>query len=125
MNSTYLLYAGGLFCAALAVFHLAFWRLFRWKSQLPHLHPVNRAVMQVLNLCLTFIFVLVAYLCFYHTAELTGTGLGRSLLAGLSVLWLFRMALQPVFFSARLPISWAFTVFFLAGAALFGAPLFL
>lgn len=123
MNAMYLVYAGGAFTAALAVFHLMFWRLFRWKSQLSHLHPINRAVMQALNLCLTFVFVLVAYLCFFHAGELISTPLGRSLLAGLSALWLFRMALQPVFFSAHAPLSWAFVAYFLVGAMLFGVPL--
>ena len=123
MDATYFVYAGGAFMAALAVFHLMFWRLFRWKSQLAHLHPVNRAVMQVLNLVLTFVFVLVACLCFFHAEELIGTALGRSVLAGLSALLLFRMTLQPVFFSARAPLSWGFTGLFLVGSVIFGIPL--
>jgi hypothetical protein len=72
-----LILAGGLFNAAFAVFHLSFWRLFRWKSELAKLTSMNRAVVQVLNLCLTFAFVLFAYVSFAHVPAMLTTDLGR------------------------------------------------
>ncbi len=52
MQSHAWLYAAAGFNVALALFHLGFWRLFRWREELPKLHPVNRGVMQALNLML-------------------------------------------------------------------------
>ena len=42
--------AGGIFCICFALFHLAFWKLFRWETELAKLTSLNRAVVQVLNL---------------------------------------------------------------------------
>ena len=49
---------GGVLTAAFVVFHLCFWKLFRWKADLSRLTSLNRAIVQVLNLCLTFVFVI-------------------------------------------------------------------
>ncbi len=123
MRAETLILLAGIYTSVLAVFHLTFWRIFRWKGQLAHLHPVNRGVMQVLNLCLTFLFFVVAYLCFFHAGELVGTALGRTLLAALTAFLIFRTVLQLLFFSARVPLSWVFVGIFLVGGSLFGAPL--
>ena len=55
-----LLVSAAIFNAAFAAFHLGFWRLFRWRSELAKLTSLNRAIVQVLNLCLTFVFVIFA-----------------------------------------------------------------
>jgi len=49
--------ADGILNVALVVFHLALWRLFRWGTELGKVSPINRGVMQVLNLCLMFVFL--------------------------------------------------------------------
>lgn len=62
-----------LFCAlynlAFAIFHLTFWKLLNWKDELQRVSANNRAVMQTLNLCLTFVFFLAAYLYFFHSDD--------------------------------------------------------
>jgi len=67
------IHAGGVFNLAFAAFHVLFWRLFDWDRDLATLNAINRAVMQILNLCLTFIFLAFAYLSFEHAEELLGT----------------------------------------------------
>jgi hypothetical protein len=113
------IYAAAGYNVALTVFHLGFWRLFRWKEELPKLHPVNRGVMQVLNLMLTFVFLMLTALLVLHAGEVTGSRLGRSLLAGMTAFWVIRAILQPVFWRA-LPASTnaAFVMMFLLGAGL-------
>lgn len=116
-----LLFAGGLFNVAFAIFHLFFWRIFDWKRELAKLSFINRAIMQVLNLCLTFAFTVFAYLSFAHPDELAATALGRAILAAVALFWLLRAAYQAVFFKLRHWASWAFLGTFLGGSALYAA----
>lgn len=113
------LYAAAGYNVALAAFHLGFWRLFRWKEELPKLHPVNQGVMQVMNLMLAFTFLLLSALLVLNAAEIPGSRLGRSLLAGLMGFWLLRAALQFPFWRGQPgAINGAFTMLFLFGAGL-------
>ena len=123
MDDQQLLFAGGVFTAGFAVFHLAFWKLFHWRSQLVRLNRVNRAIMQVLNLSLTFVFALVAWLSIYYAGELTTTPLGRALTAGIALMWGLRAIEQLVFFQTSRPASIAFFMLFVLGAGLYAIPL--
>jgi len=122
MRPETLVAAGGLFAAAFALFHLAFWRLFRWKTELAKLTSLNRAIVQVLNLSLTFVFVIFAYVSLAHPAEMVTTELGRSLLLLIAILWYLRAAEQVVFFGLRKPLSIVFFVLFLVGGSLHAVP---
>jgi hypothetical protein len=117
-----LVVAGGIYTLALIVFHVFFWRIFKWPETLASLNYVNRATMQVLNISLTFIFCIFAYVSFLHTDELLNTQLGQAMLVSISMLWLFRAALQLVFYGWRHKVSAALAVYFLLGAILYGAP---
>lgn len=117
------LFAGGIFHLALAVFHLFFWRIFHWKEDLASLTRINRAIMQILNVCLTFLFFVMAYVSFVHATELLSTALGRIILASIALFWILRLILQFVFFGARHRVSVLFIVIFLVGASLYLLPL--
>ena len=117
-----LIVAGGVYTVALIVFHILFWRIFRWPETLGSLNYVNKATMQVLNISITFIFFIFAYVSFAHTKELLNTQLGNSLLVLISCLWLFRAAQQVVFYKLKHKASIGFTIFFLIGAFLYGMP---
>ena len=114
---------GGVFAVVFAVFHLFFWKLFRRKTDLAKLTALNRAVMQILNLCLMFVFVIVAYVSLAHTNELLSTRLGRTLLVLIAACWYFRAALQIVFFGLRTLLSMLLFVTFLAAGTLYALPL--
>ena len=114
---------GGAYIIVLMVFHLMFWRLFDWRNDLRSLTFLNRAVMQVLNISITVIFGLFAYISLVHTDELLDTGLGRTLLAGLALVWAARAVQQAIFFKLRTAASWAFLGFFALGSLLYGLPL--
>ncbi len=118
------LFAGGVFHLALAIFHLFFWRIFHWKEDLASLTRINRAITQILNLCLTFLFFIMAYVSFVHAAELISTPLGRTMLASIALFWILRLILQFIFFGARHKIAILFIVIFALGAALYLIPLF-
>jgi len=110
---------GGIYSLAFAVFHLFFWRLFNWKEELRRLSPLNRAIMQVLNLCLTFVFLIFGYISLAHAQELISTSLGQSLLVLIALFWLARALEQIIFFKLRHWGSWIFLLIFLGGTALY------
>ena len=123
MSDEQLIVAGGIYCLAFAAFHLAFWKLFRWPEDLTSLSFINSAVMQILNLCLTFVFVIFGVVSLIYPADMTSTPLGRTLLLLISIFWLLRAAEQVVFFGLRSGISVLFFIVFLAGGALYVFPL--
>lgn len=118
MNSQSWIYAAAGYNVALAAFHLGFWRLFRWKDELPKLHPLNRGVVQVMNAMLILLFLTAALVQVRFAPELTGTALGRTVLGGMGAFWLVRAILQPVFFPDPPAVRWGFCVIFLLGAGL-------
>ena len=119
MKSSMWLYAAAGYNVALAAFHLGFWRMFRWREELPKLHPANQGVMQAMNVILTGFFLLMAGLQVLRADEVVTSPLGRTLMAGLMGCWLIRAALQPVFFRAlSAATNIAFVLLFLAGAGL-------
>jgi hypothetical protein len=123
MSPETLVVAGGLFAAAFAVFHLFFWKLFRWDTELAKLGSLNRGIVQILNLCLTFVFVSFAYLSLAFSAELVATGLGRSLLFLIAMFWYLRAVEQIFFFGLREPLSAAFFLLFVVGGSLYAVAL--
>ena len=82
-----LIISGGFYTVVLIIFHLLFWRVFNWPETLMLLNDTNRATMQVLNISITFIFFIFAYISFLHTDELLNTQLGNSLLVLIACLW--------------------------------------
>lgn len=121
MNET-LIIAGGVYNILLIIFHLMFWRIFKWPESLRASGFLNRATIQVLNISLTFIFFIFCYISLFHTHELLNTPLGHSLLVLITILWLFRALQQIIFFKLNHWGSWAFTIYFLTGACLYGLP---
>ena len=119
MKTQVWIYAAAGYNVALAVFHLGFWRMFRWKEELAKLHPANRGVMQVMNIMLMAFLLLMASVLVLNAAEIATTTLGRLLLAGLAALWILRAILQPIFWPT-LPkaTNAAFICLFMLGAGL-------
>src|SRR3954462_5682260 len=88
MKSSMWIYAAAGYNVALAAFHLGFCRMFRWREELPKLHPANQGVMQVMNIMLTVFFLLMAGLQILRADEVVPSPLGRTLMAGLMGFWL-------------------------------------
>jgi hypothetical protein len=113
----------GLHSFGFALFHLAFWKLFDWKRDLAHNTPANRAIMQILNLRLVYVFLGAGIACFAFTDALLSTPLGRAMLAFMSLFWVGRTIEQFVFLRVDHPLVHALTALFVVGAALFAWPL--
>jgi hypothetical protein len=118
MTATTAAFAAGLFNLGFAVFHLAFWRLFGWPERLAALDRVNRVLPPVMNICLILLFAGLGIAIFGAPHQAAATGLGRSLMGALTVFWLARTILQPLYFGLTHPASMVLFVIFAAGAAL-------
>ena len=91
---------------------------------MPKLKSVNRGVMQVLNLRLTYVFFVVAFLSFLFADDLISTKLGNVILASISIFAVMRAIEQLIFWKVE-KIGIVFFFIFLIGAGIFAAPLFL
>lgn len=113
---------GGLYHIGFVLFHLMFARLFNWENDLRNLTFVNSAIMRVVNLCLTFAFVIFGYISLAHTQELLSTELGHSLLLLITIFWLLRAIEQVIFFKLKHWISWLLLIIFILGTLLYALP---
>lgn len=116
------LFAGGIFNLGFTIFHLFFWKLFDWKKDLASLTPVNRSVMQILNLCLTFMIFVMSYVSLFLPREMLSTDLGKSLLFAFALFWFFRMLEQIFIFEVKGGLSVVFTLIFLLGSVFYVIP---
>ena len=106
-----------------ALFHLGFWRLFGWPRTLEGTTRANRAILQIANLQLVWVFAAVGLLCLLHPAELASTALGRAVLGGMCAFWLLRLANQFIWLRIHHPLVHVLSVLFACGAALFAWPI--
>ena len=112
----------GFYSFAFAVFHLLFWKIFKWKVDLKRISSANRNIMQILNLCLTFLFIVMGTISLAFPREIAATALGRTLVASFALFWLLRAFEQVLFFGLKHRISVALTVIFFIGAAAYLVP---
>ncbi len=115
----------GLHSIAFAVFHLFFWKLLHWNTDLKNLGSINRGVMQILNIQLIFIFLTIGGLCLYFGAELKTSNPGRFMLGAMAVFWLLRLVQQFIFLKQHHWAMLLLTGMFLLGAGLFAFAVFL
>lgn len=106
-----------------ALFHAGFWRIFGWPRTLAGTTLPNRAVIQIANVQLVWLFAGIGALCVLYPAELVGTPLGRAVLAGMAIFWIIRIAGQLVWLRVNHRMVHGLTALFALGAALFAWPL--
>jgi len=125
LNAKSIVLICGFYSIGFAIFHLFFWKLFDWKNDLKKLKFGNKAIMQILNIRLIYVFSLVAVICFCFPEELCTTPLGRFFIGGVSLFWLGRTIEQFIFLRVKSRMINILTVIFIIGIALFALPLFL
>ena len=125
MNKDIMIFICGVHSLFFAIFHIAFWKFFKWKTELKKINLANRAIMQILNLCLIYFFLFVAFICFFFTKELYASNLGKVFLCGISLFWLLRAIEQFIFLSVNKLFIHVLTVLFVAGFIIFLLPVIL
>lgn len=112
----------GLHSFGFAAFHLAFWSLFRWPKTLESTTLANRAILQIANIQLIWVFLCVGGVCLRFPDALIETALGRAVMLGMSGFWIVRLIQQFVFLRMHHPLVHALTALFVLGAFLFALP---
>jgi hypothetical protein len=120
-----LIIAGGIYNLGFAVFHLTFWKIFRWKQDLALISRLNSGIFQIINLCLTLVFFFFSYISFFQINDLLHTSLGNATVIFISLFWLLRMVEQIVFFRFKRRASIIFTLIFLLGCLLYAVAAFI
>ena len=114
---------GGVHSLFFAIFHCMFWKELNWKTQLEKVSPTNRAVMEILNLRIIFIFAFHAAICFIFPQEMLTSTLGKVGLLGAGLFWLGR-TIEQVVYRKLMPekeaIDIALWVLFIGGTIIYG-----
>lgn len=118
----YIIYLCGIYALGFAVFHAFFWKLFDWKNDLKKITIANRAIIQIANLRLIYIFIGIAAICFTFPKELLATKLGNAFLLGIAIFWMGRTIEQYVFLKVKNRMLNILTALFILGAVLFASP---
>lgn len=117
------IYSCGLYSLAFACFHIGFWKIFKWKSELKKISFANKAIIQILNVQIIYYLFFVTFLCFAFPEELMNSKLGNILLGATSIFWFIRTIQQFIFLRARHYKIHILTIIFLVGTILFALPL--
>ncbi|CAH0065761.1 MAG TPA: hypothetical protein DIC54_08760 [Pseudomonas sp.] len=115
----------GIHSLGFAAFHLVFWRLFGWKRELAQLGTANRAIMQILNLRVIYVFLGMGLIALIFAPDLVDTRLGVVLLGFMAVFWVGRTLEQFVFLRINNWRVHLLTGLFVLGAALHAVPMWL
>ena len=94
MKIEVLLYIGAIFHLAWAVFDYFWPRVFNWKETLASLDDIQRVLPPITSRMLVVVYLSIAYISLFHTADLIATDLGRTILFFVSVYWVVRAILQ-------------------------------
>ncbi|AOP32703.1 hypothetical protein A0128_01745 [Leptospira tipperaryensis] len=115
---------GSIHSVGFAIFHVYFWKLFRWKDDLKRVSFANRAILQITNLRLIYFFVFMAVITFCFRTELIHSQMGTWILVGLSFFWWGRLIEQFIFLRVNQPMVHFLSVLFFLGGVLYLIPLF-
>lgn len=110
---------GGIYHIGFIIFHLFFWKIFNWDVTLRKLNSIDRSTIQVLNISLTFVFTIFAYLSINYSAELVSTKLGLSILLFISLFWFFRAIQQVYFYGLKNRLSIMLFIIFILGGIIY------
>ncbi|MBX2923209.1 MAG: hypothetical protein KF746_13500 [Chitinophagaceae bacterium] len=125
MKMIFIIYMCGVYSLAFALFHIGFWKIFKWNDDLKKLVFANKGIMQILNVQIIYYFLFTAFVCFAFPAELLNTKLGNAFLLGCSLFWLIRAIQQFIFLKSNHYIIRILTVIFIIGTVLFALPVFM
>ena len=124
MDKIFILYLCGIYNVILIVFHLLFWKVFNWKTTLNKGTKANKAVIQIMNIQLIYLFAFMAVVYLIYPKELLQSKIGFLFLFGFSGFWIVRFFQQFIFLKQKGKFVIGLTILFLIGAILHTIPLF-
>ena len=122
MNSENIIFMGGIYNLGFVVFHIFFWKIFKWNISLRKLNSIDKSTIQVLNISLTLVFLIFAYISIFYSKELVSTNLGKSLLLLISLFWFARAVQQIYFYRLKNKLSILLFIVFICGGLIYLYP---
>ena len=113
----------GVYNLAFAIFHIFFWKIFKWNDDLKKISMGNRAIIQILNIRLIYIFFLMSFVYFFYPEQLLNTELGSVLLLAFFGFWVGRTIEQFIFLRVKSKMVTILTMVFFVGIIVHLLPL--
>lgn len=113
-----LIFVCGIYNLFFMVFHILFWKMFGWEKDLKKLIPHNKAIMQVFDTKLIYVFLIFSSICFLFDNELLETTFGNFILIAISIFWFTRFIEQFLFFDNKSPIEKVLIVILFLGGVI-------
>ncbi len=123
MDNVSILYLCGIYNLLFAIFHLFFWKIFKWGKDLKRNTLTNRAIIQILNIRLIYIFLLMAFLYIVYPNDLLETEIGIVLQIGFLGFWIGRTIEQFIFLGVQSTLVNVLTLIFVIGIIIHSLPL--
>jgi magnesium-transporting ATPase (P-type) len=102
-----LLITGGVFNVLFVLYHLTFWKnpKLNWAEELPRLNDVNRAILQVTNVMMIYVFLFFAALSFLLSAQQSRSAISNAVILFIGGFYLVRAILHfPLFGVAKIGV---------------------
>lgn len=125
MDKFSLLFICGIYNVLLAVFHICFWKIFKWKSILNTGSKATKYIMQIMNIQLIYLFLAMSYLYLFNAKELIQSKIGTLILVIYAGFWIVRFLLQFIFLKQKGKFVIGLTMLFLIGAIIHTLPILL
>ena len=123
MDKITLLYICGFYNLVLTVFHILFWKVFKWNETLTKGTKGNAIIMQIMNVQLIYLFLFMAIIYFVFPNELLNSKIGNAILLGYVGFWIIRFIQQFIFLKIKGSFVIKLTVLFLVGAIIHTLPI--
>jgi hypothetical protein len=122
MDKITLLYLCGIYNIILVVFHLLFWKIFNWKVTLEKGTKTNKAIIQIMNIQLIYLFLAMSFVYLYYAKELIQSEIGNIILIVYAGFWIVRFLQQFVFLKQKGKFVISLAILFFVGAVLHVTP---
>lgn len=125
MDKVNLINICGFYNIILVIFHVFFWRIFNWKTTLEKGSKTTKAIVQIFNIQLVYLFVFMAVIYLMFSKELINSILGKSILIGYAGFWILRFIQQFIFLKQKVPFVIGLSFVFFLGAVIHTLPIFI
>ncbi len=88
---------GGVIFIVMGFFHLSYWVIFEWQTELNKINQINSNNMQMLNVVVVFFMFSLSYMMLRYNSRVLNSKLGRSILLISSGFFLIRAVIEFVF----------------------------
>jgi len=107
------------------VFHLFFWKIFKWKKTLAKGTKANAIATQIMNIQLIYLFAFMAILYLFFSKELLHSKIGSLIMIGYAGFWIIRFIQQFIFLKIKGSFIIKLTILFFIGAIIHTLPIIL